>query len=162
MRRKLLSICIVVCVVLVAVTIYRGIARMDGDGTAQASLGAMTAPVGELRSATRKNLAKEISLQPGKLLHVRGQDIKTVLREPELIRHEAPVTIWQYRTASCVLDVYFSGTTDPLLAPVAHYEIRAREKNGSDADMQKSCVRELARKSARPRMVDVSALYKRN
>lgn len=122
----------------------------------------MGAPVGEMRSASRNTLAKEISLHPEHLLAVRGQDVKSVLREPELIRQEAPVTIWQYRTASCVLDIYFNGTTDPLLAPVTHYEIRAREKDVSDADVHEGCVRDLARKSGRPRMVDVSALYKRN
>jgi hypothetical protein len=74
------------------------------------------------RSAKRakpaaRGLAKDISLHPEKMLSVRGQDIKSILREPELIRHESPTTIWQYRTDACVLDVYFAGETDALLLP---------------------------------------------
>lgn len=161
MRKKLLSFMIVVCTALVAAGIYHTIARLDGDGTAQASLGVMGAS-GAMGTANRKSLAKEISLQPGHLLNIRGHDVKMVLREPELVRHESPTTIWQYRTDACVLDIYFAGDADPLLAPVAHYEIRARGKDSDDVDIQKNCVRELARKSSGPRMVDVSTLYKRN
>ena len=135
---------------------------MDGDGTAQASLGAMGEAGSNVNYAGRRTLVRDISLHPAKLLTVRGQDVKAALREPELVRHEAPTTIWQYRTDACVLDIYFSGNSDPLLLPVTHYEIRARTKGGSDDDMQAICVSELARKSGRPRMVDVSALYKRN
>ncbi len=138
--------------------VHRVITRMDGGGVAQASLGMM----GEARHAGRKGLAREISMHPEKMLTVRGQDIKYVLREPELVRHETPTTIWQYRTDSCVLDIYFAGDTDPLLLPVAHYEMRARAKGVSDEEVAGSCVRELSRKSGRPRMVDVSKLYKNN
>lgn len=147
---------------MTSAAVHRFITHIDGDGTAQASLGAMGAPFGEARQASRKSLAKDISLHPEKMLSVRGQDIKSILREPELIRHESPTTIWQYRTDACVLDVYFAGETDALLLPVAHYEIRARGKDASDAEIQETCVRELSRKSGRPRMVDVSRLYKRN
>lgn len=157
MRRKLLSYFIILVAVLAVITINRAITRIDGGGTAQASLGAM----GEVRAENRKGLARDISLHPEHILTIRGQDIKTVLREPELIRIEAPTTIWQYRTDACVLDVYFAGDKDPLLSPVAHYEIRARAKDVSDAAIAETCVRDLARKSGRPRMVDVSALYKR-
>ena len=162
MRRKLLRLLIIICAVMTSAAVHRFITRMDGDGTAQASLGAMGAPFGEARNASRKGLAKDISLHPEKMLTVRGQDIKSILREPELIRHESPTTIWQYRTDACVLDVYFAGETDALLLPVAHYEIRARAKGVSDEDVAVSCVRELSRKSGRPRMVDVSKLYKNN
>jgi hypothetical protein len=162
MRRKLLSFIIIFSAVVTAIAVHRGITRLDGDGTAQASLGAMSAPVGEARSAARRSLAKDISLHPERMLDIRGQDIKAVLREPELIRQESPTTIWQYRTEACVLDIYFSGNTDPLLLPVAHYEIRARGKGVEDAKVADTCVRELARKSGRPRMVDVSKLYKQN
>lgn len=162
MRRKLLSFIIILGAVITSAAVHRFITRIDGDGTAQASLGVMGAPFGEARNASRKGLAKDISLHPEKMLSVRGQDIKSVLREPELIRIEAPTTIWQYRTDACVLDIYFAGETDALLLPVAHYEIRARAKGVSDADIQGTCVRELSRKSGRPRMVDVSRLYKRN
>jgi hypothetical protein len=48
------------------------------------------------------------------------------------------------------------------MAPVAHYEIRARAKGVGDAEIKSDCIRELSRKSSRPRMVDVSTLYKRN
>ncbi len=87
MRRKLLSLLIIICAVLTSAVVHRFITRMDGDGTAQASLGAMGAPFGEARNASRKGLAKDISLHPEKMLTVRGQDIKSILREPELIRH---------------------------------------------------------------------------
>jgi hypothetical protein len=155
MRKKFLSFMMILSAIMAT-----AITRMDGDGTAQAALGTMGAPIGEARSFERKNLAKDISLHPDRLMEIRGQDVKTILREPELVRQESPTTIWQYRTDSCVLDIYFSGNTDPLLSPVSYYEIRAREKGVTDADVSASCVRDLARKSGRPRMVDVSALYK--
>lgn len=156
MRRKLLSFIIVLSTLMATAIVHRVITRIDGGGVAEASLGMM----GEVRHESRKGLAREISLHPEKMLTVRGQDIKYVLREPELIRHETPTTIWQYRTDSCVLDIYFSGESDALMLPVAHYEMRARAKGVSDADVAESCVRELSRKSGRPRMVDVSRLYK--
>jgi hypothetical protein len=31
--------------------------------------------------------------------------VRKLLGEPGLIRHEEPAEVWQYRTASCVLDV---------------------------------------------------------
>jgi hypothetical protein len=161
MRKKFLSFFMIVCAVMATAIVHRAITRMDGDGTAQAAFSAMGAPVGEMRTENRKSLAKDISLHPDRLMNIRGQDVKTVLREPELVRAESPTTIWQYRTDSCVLDIYFTGNADPLLSPVSFYEIRARGKNASDADVSATCVRELARKSGRPRMVDVSTLYKR-
>jgi hypothetical protein len=162
MRKKLLSYMVLSAAILAAGLVHHVIVSMDGDGTAQASLGAMGAPVGEMRSATRKSLATQISLNPAHMMNVRGQDIKSILREPELVRHDAPTTIWQYRTDACVLDIYFAGDSDPLLSPVAYYEIRARGKGVEDAKIAGTCVRDLARKSGRPRMVDVSTLYKNN
>ena len=156
MRRKLLSFTIILGTLMATAIVHRVISRIDGGGVAEASLGIM----GEVRDESRKSLAREISLHPEKMLTVRGQDIKYVLREPELVRVEAPTTIWQYRTDSCVLDIYFAGETDALMLPVAHYEMRARAKGVSDEDVAASCVRELSRKSGRPRMVDVSRLYK--
>lgn len=145
-------------VILAVVTFNQVIVNLDGGSSAQASLGAM----GEVRAQSRKGLAKDIGLHPERLLIIRGQDVKLILREPELVRSESPTTIWQYRTDSCVLDIYFAGDQDPLLSPVAHYEVRARAKDVSDEAIAATCVRDLARAKGRPRMVDVSALYKRN
>lgn len=39
------------------------------------------------------------------ILGLDGGAVRKLLGEPGLIRHEEPAEVWQYRTASCVLDV---------------------------------------------------------
>ena len=46
MRKKLLSFMIIACTALAAAGVYHPISRLDGDGTAQVSLGVMSAPGG--------------------------------------------------------------------------------------------------------------------
>ncbi len=154
MPRRLLSFVIVFVVVAMSVIAHRAIVRVDGGGAAQAALAAASG----IRTGDIKKLVRDISANPERLLSAKGMDIKMALREPELVRQDLPTTIWQYRTEACVLDVYFTGKADPLLSPVAHYEIRAR--GNSLAGNEAACVRSLTRKASRPQMIDVSALYK--
>ena len=39
-------------------------------------------------------------------------DVKLILQEPDLRRDEGGFALWQYRSSSCVLDVYLSKNND--------------------------------------------------
>ncbi len=79
------------------------------------------------KTERQRYLVQAFAKDTDEILKASGQDILLMFDKPELVREEQPTTVWQYRTASCTLDVYFvSDTKDPLNASVAHYEIRAR------------------------------------
>lgn len=44
---------------------------------------------------------------PDALMHMTEMQVSYLLGSPEMKRSEAPAEVWQYRTSSCVLDVYF-------------------------------------------------------
>lgn len=53
-------------------------------------------------------------------------DLEILLHEPSLARKDGAVEIRQYRSASCVLDVYIAGQA--AQDTVVHYELRQRDK----------------------------------
>src|SRR5690606_6876912 len=119
---------------------------------------------GEDYSASQKRaIRKKISARADNVMDFSGRDIVAVLSAPELIRRDLPTVIWQYRNAECVLDLYFT-TAQPsaMQAPVAHYEVRAREKGVADEDVQNSCVKDIIRARSGVNLVKVSAFYKAN
>jgi hypothetical protein len=54
--------------------------------------------------------APVINDDPQQLMGIEPGALGTILGEPELIRHEAPAEIWQYRNDACVLDVFLYDT----------------------------------------------------
>lgn len=74
-----------------------------------------------------RSVQETVAKQPDMLLKLAGEDVRLILAAPDLQRVDNPSVVWQYRTASCVLDVYF--TADDAAADkaaVAYYEVRAR------------------------------------
>jgi hypothetical protein len=80
-----------------------------------------------------RSVQETIAHKPDMLLKLAGEDVRLILAAPDLQRVDQPSVIWQYRTASCVLDVYFTTGKDgsPDAADVAYYEVRSRA--GGDA-----------------------------
>ena len=64
-------------------------------------------------------------VQPAKLIGMDMPRLQTALGLPSVTRHERPAQIWQYRSANCVLDVFFY---EEAGAPrVVHLEARDRQ-----------------------------------
>lgn len=61
-----------------------------------------------------------------KLQGLHSEDVDLLLAQPSLKRKDGPVEVWQYRSASCVLDVYIDA--DHARDAVLHYELRQRDK----------------------------------
>ncbi len=150
---------------LVGVFLVYGRMPIIGDKTGGAAVAAASVPIGNLEQDSRtyrKDLLKKVVYHPDTVLKLRGSDVRNIFHEPELVREDRPTMVWQYRTQACVLDVYFlTSKKAPDFSPVAHYEIRAREKGVEDKEVQQDCLRNLGRSVTQPHMVDVSAFYKR-
>ncbi|MCC6597665.1 MAG: hypothetical protein IT559_02615 [Alphaproteobacteria bacterium] len=111
----------------------------------------------------RRALRRAISTDSKNLLDQPGYFIRAVLSEPEMIRRDSPTVVWQYRNASCVLDLYYTTQQkNELKAPVVHYEIRAREKGVRDEDVQESCVRDLARAHSGKNFIRPESFYRQS
>ncbi|MCB1555891.1 MAG: hypothetical protein KDJ15_01115 [Alphaproteobacteria bacterium] len=69
-------------------------------------------------------LAELVSKKPDTFLDLLAPDVLVLLDQPELTRREGSVAIWQYRSDSCVLDLFL----DSRKGTVLHYEMRERRK----------------------------------
>lgn len=159
MRNKILSI-LMACMVGLGILAFQHLMKDETDGQAFASAGLSSSRLDTIQKLpdTSDDLRRSISYTPDNVLKLTGQELRSVLKDPGLVRHESPTTMWQYRTSSCVLDVYFGAGAES--APVAHYEIRAREKGVEDTTVRQNCMRDLVRQQNGFHMVDVSSFYK--
>jgi hypothetical protein len=85
---------------------------------------------------------------PADVEQLRGlpaPDIARLLGEPDFVREEPPAVIWQYRSADCVLDLFFYRGGDELR--VAYAEARDR---GLIRVSQSDCYADLVAGRARP------------
>lgn len=75
------------------------------------------------------DLEKLLIKDPEKISMLLGQDLTLILAQPDLVRKDAMMSMWQFRSTDCVLDVYFKPASDDWkYAPVMHYEMRKRQK----------------------------------
>lgn len=83
-----------------------------------------------------RSVQDTVANKPDTLLKLAGEDVRLILAAPDLQRVDAPSVIWQYRTASCVLDVYFTTGVDAEadMAEVAYYEVRSRKSGDGEPD----------------------------
>lgn len=66
--------------------------------------------------------------------------LRQALKEPELVRADGPVSVWQYRSRKCVLDLYFiEGQADRI----AHLEIRPRDPDKDKVGDEKTCLQSI-------------------
>ena len=68
--------------------------------------------------------APEIDSDPDQLLGLAPAGIARLLGKPGLIRRDGPAEVWQYRAASCILDVFLFGSNGDL--KVTYFELRGR------------------------------------
>lgn len=93
--------------------------RMIVHSEAVASTGAMS-PKKSLFAALEKrryvsDLYDLVGTDPENLKQLLASDLEQMFNKPELKRREGNVTIWQYRSDACVLDVYFRGDDETPL-----------------------------------------------
>ena len=165
MRRETLSFLIATAFIVGIFLFNHAIRRDDGRAYAASAnsfaAAAMRNENAGLSSAHKRGLRQKLSANTDNILDLSGQEIYSIFSQPELIRTDAPTTIWQYRTAFCVLDIYYTTREKTALrAPAVHYEIRARETGVPDSAVQKSCVRDLVRVNAGVNLVNINAVYK--
>lgn len=81
-----------------------------------------------------RTLAALLRDDPRVFLRMVEADIKLLLDEPELRRNDGAFAMWQYRTDSCVLDLYLSAkgnrNKDGDAMRVVDYEVRMRDHGG--------------------------------
>ena len=73
--------------------------------------------------------AGQIRNNPEVLLKMNGMQVAAIFSTPGLQRAEGDMGIWQYRTHSCVMDLYIADS-----GAVTHYEMRTRVKVSAGQD----------------------------
>ncbi len=78
-----------------------------------------------------------VAQNPDKLLSLSLNDLKLMLASPDLYRQDGMGKVWQYRTESCVFDVFMTDSK------VMHYEFRSRHIGDETEINQSACLRDL-------------------
>lgn len=107
---------------------------------AQAATQAMVpAVMDDMRPSERRDYAATLQSlvrsDPDKMYQLVGGDVQMMFSQPDLKKHDGQAEIWQYRTASCVLDVYFK-QGDGEHQAVSYYEVRQRKMAAFGAEGQ--------------------------
>lgn len=95
---------------------------------------------------------------------IQGQPLShfvQIFYHPELIRSEGSMVLWQYRNEECVMDIYFETHEHKKGSEtVKYFETRSRNPHLFPEQDSVQCVHSLLRTAHRPRMVDVSSIFK--
>jgi hypothetical protein len=107
------------------------------------------------RGEFRQALVTLVRRKPEAIAEMQGRDIRMVFGNPQQVRRDRGVHVWQYRTDQCVIDVYMReerGTEARLKA--VHHALRKRRlikvnagsdtsagKNGLTARQRSQCLR---------------------
>jgi len=145
MKREFIS---TVVAFVVAVGIFSLNYALRGDNSAAQASVFSTAGLDDLGKpysrAQRDQIAKRISYSADRILRLSGRDVFEVLSQPELVRRDLPTVVWQYRSDSCVLDIFFTASGENVLTePVVHYEVRARKRDANVTEVTRKCVSSL-------------------
>ena len=73
-------------------------------------------------------------------------DVQNVFDAPDFTRFDAPISVWQYRSDICTVDIYFESFSPDSAEtlPVSYFEIRHSEKDIlNDADQSAACIKSL-------------------
>ncbi len=78
-----------------------------------------------------------VSADPATLTQLLPSEIETLFEKAQLVRQDADASVWQYRSKTCSLNLYFSSEKS---GAIAHYTISARKKGEtvSEPDCLKS------------------------
>ena len=78
-----------------------------------------------------------VSADPSTLTQLLPSEIETLFEKAQLVRQDADASVWQYRSKTCSLNLYFSSEKS---GAIAHYSVSARKKGEtiSEPDCLKS------------------------
>jgi hypothetical protein len=116
-------------------------------------------------SAEKRYMRRVLSNNPDVLLKMTSADILAALDNPELARRDGDTVTWQYRSKSCVLDVFIKtpssvASGEAFEDSILHYEIRNRKTRSNNLLSHESCVSEIIRQKSIPQMVTVGDFLK--
>ncbi len=69
-----------------------------------------------------------VAKNPDQLASLRQQDVELIFSKPHFVRNDGVTQVWQYRTESCVVDIYWQGSNVQNKAKFV--EFRDRQLNG--------------------------------
>ena len=94
---------------------------------------AKTAPQSISAPKTQQALIEPKRIFPkiNTLQDLAAKDVHTLLGKPSFKRTDGPAEIWQYRVATCTLDLFLYENLDTSERNVAHYEIRLQQDHPS-------------------------------
>ena len=105
---------------------------------------APAAPIGEDVIALEDGLRDDsdmwdlVSADPATLTQLLPSEIETLFEKAQLVRQDADASVWQYRSKSCSLNLYFSSQKS---GAIAHYTISPRKKGESVSEPD--CLRSI-------------------
>jgi len=86
--------------------------------------------------ALQENLAE----QPARFMKLDPARVKLALAHPDLERVESHMAVWQYRSDSCVLDLYL----DTRAGEITHYEFRPRNIHDAEDEFSDwACLQQM-------------------
>lgn len=103
LRRPAARVAVVLCAILLGACTTAGDDSSGGPGATTQSEAAGGGQTSSDVAAVPPE--PEIDDDPGRLLGLGPDGVADILGRPELIRHESPAQVWQYRSADCVFDV---------------------------------------------------------
>jgi hypothetical protein len=120
----------------------------------------------EMNDAAKQHYAEDLKKllikKPEQIRMLLGQDILLVMDKPSMQRQDDMISMWQFRSSECVLDIYFKPAEEWEYAPVMHYELRKRQKayfiksdEVSELDNQKDCVKSLLTPAPQKEISDI-------
>lgn len=110
-----------------AMLLFAGVTAFYGAGLPYIAVreeGALSVRKDQVRYA--RALSARIGNDPRRFMKLAAADVRLLLDAPGLARTEGSVAVWQYRSDSCVLDIYFSAGPDGKAQRVVDYEVRPR------------------------------------
>lgn len=113
-----------------------GLAGCTGGYHGPAPEAAGTAPISGYSNAAATTTTSALL---GDLTGLEASSLRSLLGAPGLVRKDPPAEVWQYRSPSCVLDIYLYPDGDKLT--VAHAEARAPKAGG---DPLLACIAQFA------------------
>ena len=79
-----------------------------------------------------------VSADPATLTQLLPSEIEVLFEKAQLVRQDADASVWQYRSKSCSLNLYFSSAKS---GAIAHYKISSRKKGETVAEPE--CLKSL-------------------
>lgn len=79
-----------------------------------------------------------VEKMPKSMLFMTRDEISTLFGEPSFHRHDADAEVWQYKTATCVIDFYFYGKKQ-----VSYIDARRKDQTPASASEESSCLHDI-------------------